>query len=163
MACRGVFFAITDEDAARLLAAKSDEEVLDLVQEEIEERWDEGWLQETDKSWDAMHRSLSDGTLECSRDTPLEKCVLGGRQLYEGDDYTISFVSPSEVKEVAAAIGELDKAWMRLKYFQIDPCDYDVALTEEDFEYTWEWFQGVQAFYRKAAAHNRPVIFTVDH
>lgn len=162
MACRGVFFAITDEDAARLLAAKSDEEVLDLIQEEIEERWDEDWLQETDKAWDAIHRSLTDGTLACSGENLLEKCVFGGRQLYQGDDYIVSFITADEVKEVAAAIKGVDETWLRSRYSQIDPDDYQGEVDDEDFEYTWEWFQGVQSFYQKAAAHNRPVIFTVD-
>lgn len=162
MACRGAFFAITDEDEARLLAAESDEDVLHIVQEEIEERWDEDWLQETDKAWDAMHRTLADGTLEGSGDTPLDKCVPGGRQLHQGDDYIISFLTAAEVREVAEAIKGLDQDWMRRKYSQIDCRDYEVGLSEDDFEYTWEWFQGVQAFYQKAAAGNRPVIFIVD-
>jgi len=50
MACRGVFFALTAKDVKRLLAAESDDDVLEIVEEEIEERWDEDWLQETDKA-----------------------------------------------------------------------------------------------------------------
>jgi hypothetical protein len=162
MGCRGVFFAITQDEAERLLAARSDEEVIAIVQEEIEDRWDEEWLQETDEAWDAMHRSLTDGTLSSEPLSPLHKCVLGGRQLHQSDDYIISYLTAPEAKEVAGAIKGLDESWMRRKYFQIDPGDYEFPTTEEDFEYTWTWFQGVQAFYQKAAAHNRPVIFTVD-
>jgi hypothetical protein len=29
-------------------------------------------------------------------------------------------------------------------------------------DYTWHWFEQVRDFYRKAAAANRAVIFTVD-
>ena len=37
--------------------------MLDIVQEEIEEPWDEEWLLEMDKAWDAIHRCLTDGRL----------------------------------------------------------------------------------------------------
>lgn len=48
MSCRGVHFAITDEDLELLLAAQSDEELLGLVSDGIEARWDEEWLVQTD-------------------------------------------------------------------------------------------------------------------
>jgi hypothetical protein len=35
-------------------------------------------------------------------------------------------------------------------------------LTEQDFEYTWEWFVGLREFWQRAAAENRAVLFTVD-
>ena len=55
MACRGVHFALTDDDRAKLLIATRDDDVLSVVQKEIEERWDTDWLCETDKAWDAIH------------------------------------------------------------------------------------------------------------
>lgn len=109
-----------------------------------------------------MHRCLGDGTLSFEPLSPLHKCVLGGRQLYGGDDYIMSFLTAPEVKEVAAAIRDLDEGWMRQKYFQIDPKSYGFPTTEEDFQYTWEWFQGVQALFQKAASKNRAVLFSVD-
>jgi hypothetical protein len=41
MSCRGVHFAITDEDLGRLLAAQSDNQIRELISDGIEERWDE--------------------------------------------------------------------------------------------------------------------------
>jgi Domain of unknown function (DUF1877) len=35
-------------------------------------------------------------------------------------------------------------------------------LTEDDFEYTWAYFEDLPAFFRKAALAGRSVIFTVD-
>lgn len=55
MACRGVHFAITDEDQAALLDAEGDDAVRDII-EQIEETWDADNLAEVDKAWDAMHR-----------------------------------------------------------------------------------------------------------
>ncbi len=97
MACRGVHFAISADEQARILSAVDDEAVLTLVQDVIEERWDKEWLYESDKAWDAIHRCLTDGTLRPNRGTyPLKLAVLGGRQLYSADDYIISLVSQHE-------------------------------------------------------------------
>jgi len=51
---------------------------------------------------------------------------------------------------------------MRERYFAIPASDYECPLTEDDCGYTWSWFQGVQAFYQKAAASGRVVMLTVD-
>jgi hypothetical protein len=163
MACRGVHFALTDEDAKRVLAAAGDNEALiELIQEDIESRWDTDWLAETDKAWDAIHRCLTDGRLSFASSTPRHLCILGGRQLYDGDDYIVSFITPEQVKEVARAIADIDEAWMRARYFAIPASDYGCPLTDDDCGYTWSLFQGVQALYQKAAAAGRAVMFTVD-
>ena len=57
MSYRGVHFAITDEDLRHILDASSDEERLRVIGDGIEERWEEDWLAQTDKAWDAIHRS----------------------------------------------------------------------------------------------------------
>jgi len=43
----------------------------------------------------------------------------------------------------------------------IGPSDYQVQLDDEDRAYTWYWFLRVRDFYRRAAAADRVVIFTV--
>ncbi len=84
MSCRGVQVAITEEELGRLLATQSDEELLSVISDDIEEPWDENWLVQTDKAWDAIHRCLTDGKLEYENgDYPLRLCILGGRQLFE--------------------------------------------------------------------------------
>ena len=105
MACRGVFFAITADDAAALQGAADDDALMILV-EAIEEVWDRDNLAECDKSWDAMHRLLTDGILQFGNGPePLRHCVLGPNQLHDADDYIVSLVPPVKVKEVAVALG----------------------------------------------------------
>lgn len=164
MACRGVLFAITQEQAHRLRAARvNDALVLSIVQDEIEEGWDEAHLCQTDKAWDAIHRCLGDGTLKSGQD-PLSLCILGGEQLHGDRSYIVSLLTPEQVNSVAEAARPLDKSWFREAYFRIDPADYAVPgqLNEEDFEYTWAYFESVREFYEKAAAETRWTIFTVD-
>ena len=167
MACRGVHFAIPDEEAQRLIAAVgNDERVVYIVQEEIEQKWDEAHLCQSDKAWDAMHRCLSDGTLQLNCGSyPLTHCVLGGEQLHEGDDYIVSFVTAKQVSDVAQALLSLTKEWFRERYFAIDQNDYGMPPGfdyELDFEYTWGYFEEVRNFYQKAANEGRAVIFSAD-
>jgi len=163
MACRGVHFAITPEEAARLLAASSDEKVRDIVQLQIEEQWDEQWLYETDKAWDAIHRCLTDGAVTVTRNgSPFALCILAGAQLHRGEDYIVSLKTPDQVAAIAAAISTMTQEQFRERYFKIDKANYGGDVSEDDFEYVWEYFKDLPEFYTKAAAAKRFVIFTVD-
>lgn len=166
MACLGVLFALTDADTKRLLSARQavhrDEEIMAVI-EDIEERWDTNWLYEAGKAWDAIHRCLTDGQLEYENgEYPLNLCVFGGTQLYDGDDYIIFLKSPEQVADVAAALKDIGEAALRERYFKIDAETYDGEVSEEDFGATWDWFQELPDFYAKAAKAKRSVMFTVD-
>lgn len=65
---------------------------------------------------------------------------------------------------MAEALSPIDKEWFRTRYFKIDPSDYGIPgmLNEEDFEYTWDYFEGVREFYQRAASEGRWSIFIVD-
>lgn len=162
MACRAVIFAVTAEDAERLLAAVGDANVVDLVRE-IEERWDDDTLVELDKSWDALHRCLTDGDLALDNgDYPLSHAVLGGRQLHDGDDYIVSYASPDQVGEIAAALAPLDERWLRERFATLTFDDYQGVADDEDIAYTWAFLPALKDFYRTAAANGRAALFTVD-
>jgi hypothetical protein len=162
MACRGVFFALTGAQEAALIATRDDVEVRAFVGE-VERGWDKPWLCEADKAWDAMHRCLSDGTLGSGRRaSALDMAVLGGGHHYEGEEYVVAHVRPQEVAEVAKALETVTEAWLRERYDGIDPADYQGELDDEDFEYTWYYFEQMREFYRRAATGGRAVIFTVD-
>lgn len=164
MACRGMFFALTPEQEAALMATGDDGEVLEFVAELEMGAWDGEPLDcETDKAWDAIHRSLSDGTLGCGRRlSALDMAVLGGGHHHEGEDYIVAHLRADEVAQVAAALKNVDQVWMRGRYDRIDAVDYQGVLGDEDFEYTWYWFTQVRDFYVAAAAAGRAVVFTVD-
>lgn len=130
---------------------------------------------QTDKAWDAIHRCLGDGTLRnreepswsrlfSTKRAPLSLCILGGEQLHNDSSYIVSLLTPEQVKQVAEALRPLDKDWFRARYFKIDSADYGVPgmLNEQDFEYTWVWFESVRDYYKKAAAEGRWSIFTVN-
>jgi hypothetical protein len=163
MAARGVHFAIKSDQLASLLAASNDDERMEVI-EQIEEAWEKEYLAESDKAWDAIHRCLTDGSLLYeSGEYPLNHVICGGRQLYQGEEYTVSLVTPEQVGDVSRAIDPLTEDWMRERYFSLlKPNGYDGEIGDVDFRYTWTWFENVRDLYRKAAASGRAVIFTVD-
>jgi hypothetical protein len=158
MAGRGVHLALGADDEARLLAAGTDDERLDLLLDELLPRAD-GWAQETDLAWDAIHRCLGDGTLRPGAD-PLRRCVLGPRSLYGGGERIVTLLTAPEVTEVAAAVADLREPDLRARYFALDADAYGEPLTAEDFEYVAGWFARLQRFYAKAARAGRAVLFT---
>jgi hypothetical protein len=163
MACRGVHFALTDEQRTQLLSiVESQGDVIGFIQEDIEENWDADWLCETDKAWDAIHRCLTGGTLSEGDSTPFHWCILNGSQMYIGDDYIVSFVDAPNVKLVSEAIGTLTASDFRTRYEAIDQSDYGVQLSDEDFGYTWEYFMALRDLFKRASAAGRSMLFSVD-
>lgn len=68
-----------------------------------------------------------------------------------------------KARDVAAAIAPITREEMRERYSRLKDTDYPQEyLGEEDFNYTWGWFEGVKEFYQRAAAAGRPVIFTAE-
>ncbi len=162
MSCLGVHFALNAADTAALLAAGDNEAVLGFI-EALEEKWDEEWLSQTDKAWDAMHRCLSNGTIYYDEgDYPLNRAILGGKHLYDGDDYVVAYIALNEVKDVSAAMAPMTEKDLRKRYDAIDSDDYDGEHGDKDFEYTWQNFLTLREFFKKAAGADRSVVFTVD-
>jgi hypothetical protein len=157
----GVHFAIDAEAADRLLTAADDDQVAALIEEIEEETIGVGHC-DTDKAWDAIHRSLTDGYLGYGNGTfPLNAVILGGAQVYEGDDYIVSLLAPEQVREVAGAAAEVDQATLRAGYDRIDVEDYGPEFGDEDFAYTWSNYTDLVTFFHRAAETGQHVIFTV--
>jgi hypothetical protein len=166
MACLGVHFALTDEEIKFLRSFKDDSERLNHLQEEIEEPYMTNHPElcaQTDKAWDAMHRLLSDGELSYYEGPePLRFTIIGGEPIYAESDYIMSLKAPSQVKALAAVLPGITKEEFRNKYDLIDESKYGSPKSDDDFEYTWDWFTGVVTFYQKAAEEGRFVLFTAD-
>jgi hypothetical protein len=166
MSCLGVHFALTEEDTKALQSFEDEQARITYLVEEIEPRYfDEprSFIAESDKSWDAMHRALSDGMLTWTGGNyPLNHTVLGGKRLYFKDDYIVSLKSPEQVRDIAKALEPIDEATFRALYNNINAQNYDADLSAEDFEYTWGWFQGVRELYASASIDGRFILFTAD-
>ncbi len=162
MGARGAFLAITTEQVQALTAVQGDDMEVKETIWEMEGVLDSDKRVFCDSSWDALHRCLTDGQLEVANGPyPFNHVVLGPRQLHEGDDYIISLVFAEEVRDVAKALEPLTEQWFRDKYFTILPKDYALEYGQQDFEYTWSYFEEVRDLYLRAAAAVCAVVFEV--
>jgi hypothetical protein len=166
MAGRGGYYAITPEQMGRLLAARKESNPDQAVMEAlwaIEEKMPERYSYYLDKSWDGIHRTLNDDNTPGGRlmeevgDWPLCLIVLGGQRLYEPNDEHIYLIRPDEVAELAAALHEIDEGWARKRFFVLRECFN--GIDEEAFGYVWGHLQDVPAFFARAAAEGRAVVF----
>jgi hypothetical protein len=161
-----VHFAITADEAQQLRSIPDERARLDFIVDNLEESYfkdTSGFKAESDKSWDAMHRALSDGEFSWDGGSyPLNHAVLAGELLYTQDDYIMSLKTPDQVRDIAAALSSLTHDEFRRRYFAINSKTYDVDLSEEDLDYTWSWLQGVRDLYTRAAEAGRYVLFTAD-
>jgi Domain of unknown function (DUF1877) len=166
MSCLGVLFSLDEKEVEKLKKFKSDEDRLQYLQEEIEETHFEKFAErvaELDKSWDALHRSLTDGKLEYTNgEFPLSHVILGGEIIYFEDDYIMSLKTPEQVKQIALKVNNVDEKYLKNGYDKIDVVEYGLELTDDDFNYTWIWFDGSKEFWKLAADENRYVLFTAD-
>lgn len=166
MGCRGVHFALSESEAVHLRSLPSDRDRLDYLLDEIEESYfadREEYLAESDKAWDAMHRALADGGLTWDGgEYPLNHVVLAGELLSTEPDYIMSLKSPKQVRDIAAALPIITESEFRHRHFAIDQDAYGFPVDEQDFGYTWEWFQNVRRLYGVAAAEGRYVLFTAS-
>jgi len=161
----GVHFALSSADATRVRACSDPDDLVEVITEEIEETYleDKQWSFETDKAWDAIHRCLTDGQLLYeSGPFPQAYAVLGGQALDAGDDYTACLVEPAQVRELVPALAQVTKEWMTERYETLGSTDYAGPIGAEDFNYTWDNFEGLRAFFEKAAGAGRAVLFTTD-
>ena len=166
MACLGVLFSLDKDTVFKLKSFSTDQGRLEFVQKEIEATYFDNFPQrmaELVQSWDALHRSLTDGKLTYTNGTfPLNYVIMGGEIVYNADNYIMTLKNPEQVKAIAVEINKIDKDNLRKRYFKIDEVDYEFPLTEEDFEFTWEWFDLSKEFWKLASEENRFVLFTVD-
>jgi hypothetical protein len=158
----GVYFAVSPEQEHTLLDADAsgDVDAVGDVVEEFEATWEDGrFSADTDHAWDAIHRCLTDGTLDPDGGTyPLSHAVLGGRHL--SDDIYVVYVSGAEVQDVADALRGIERDWLRGRLEAVTDPRYTGGRDDADFEYTWSNFVDVREFYGRAAAAGRAVVFT---
>ena len=111
MSCLGVLFALNRWQADALRAvSRSDvpEYIATAIEEDFFDCHRED-LAELDKSWDAMHRTLTGGLLRFGGSRPLGNVILGGEVLYgclEGEgDYIAVLKAPDKVRRTLQEIG----------------------------------------------------------
>ncbi len=95
---------------------------------------------------------------------PLGKLILGGLHLHsDTQTYIINLIECGELPGISTALKKVTKEWLKQRYDQLRGTDYPQELiSEQDWEYTWDWFSGIPEFVSRALSEGRSIIFTVD-
>ena len=162
MGCLGGFRAITEETLTQLRNVPRADRLPDYLDE-----MEQAHSCDLDKSWDAIHRALTNGRLEYGDQSAPGCWVILGGEVLRGDregeeDYIVTGKTPRQVKEVYRFLQGLTQETFRALYFAIDPEAYGFPLSEEDFEYTWYYLSDSIPFWRNAAEEGLWVLFDVD-
>lgn len=162
MACRGYFLALDEPCTALLLAQDGNDEWLSEVIQELDMS-DAPDHCDVDRAWDGIHRCLTEGELggEDGR-YPLNAVVLGGLPMHRGDDYVVSFNTSAEVRDVAAALTDLDLEPFIARYWTLDPNEYGAAIDQGGLDYLTYYLREITRFYQQAAQAGWSTVFVVD-
>ena len=74
----------------------------------------------------------------------------------------MSLKTPQQVRDIVMALPAISEEEFRRRYFAIDARSYGFPLSDQDFQYTWDWFQGVRDLYTRASQAGRFVLFSAD-
>jgi hypothetical protein len=161
----GVHFALAVKDHRKLVGFTNPADLLEFLAEDLETRYLESrtWAFRSDKAWDAIHRSLTDGKLEHETGPyPLAYAVLGGKHLPAGDGHTACLLEVEQVKELVPALAAIEKEAFMARYRTLADTDYAGTVNDTDAAETWKCFVGLRTFFEKAKDAARPVLFSVE-
>jgi hypothetical protein len=162
-------FAITPQEARRFLRAaeQGDGPVHDLIEQLMEEQRNQPLHVEMDKAWEPIHRCLTDDTDGGDLDFeaspyPLALCILGDQQLLKEGHRTAALLTPEQVADVAAALAKITEHWLRARFFAL-PDNQFHEIDEDNFGWTWAYFQDLPPLFVRALALGRAVLCTISH
>jgi hypothetical protein len=166
MACRGSHVAITAEQRKELEALPNAEDRYFYV-EELSDVVGEGFWQDLDKAWDAIHRCLTKAPPNSefldshAGEYPLKLCILGGKELGDDTDYIVHLIEPDELADVAAALQGITEGQFAELYWK--HCkDAWPEYGETDLGYSWSYFEAMRDFFARVAPAGRAVVFSAD-
>jgi len=163
------WFPMDASESAELRASLDvtlDDERRALVERLLERKQGQALHVEIDKAWEPIHRCLTgDHGPELDFDAgerPLSLCVLGGEQLLPEGHRTASLVSSEDVLALAGALKAVRREWLRERFFAL-PDDQFHELDDEAFEWIWEHFELLCAFFEAVARAGAAVVCTISH
>ncbi len=161
----GAYVILRREDAKEIFSQEDDagvRAVAERLRSSQKHREDELVL-DCGKHWDAIHRTLTDGTLDGETgDFPLDHAVLGGRRLYKGDDFEAILIRPDIVPHVSQGLHDLKRAEFAEKYMALDPEDYGQQPTEPECDAAWAILKLIRQLFEDASNEHAAILFTAD-
>ena len=129
-------------------------------------------LLDIDKTWHMIHYTLAGTEWETFDDEPLTLLILGGKPVNDEDmGYGPARLLPADtVRQIDRALEDIDEAAFRARFHVKDMIrDHVYPVRDEDaqdeaalFDYVWQYFVQLRAFYRSAAERGRCVFAFIE-
>jgi len=164
VAGHGAYIVLTREDAKELFSQEGDVAVRAVAERlrRSPKHIEDDLVLECGTSWDPIHRSLTDGTLNQDvEDFPLDHCVLGGKRLHAGKEFEAVLIRPDIVPHVAAGMHDLKRAEFTERYMALEPASYGKQPTETEGDETWAMLKLIRQLFEDAGNEHAAVLFTV--
>ena len=151
-------FALDREDAKQLFGCRDETALRDVVQQWAESDliWEEQRVVRCAACWPALHRCLSDGSLDLDGgEFPLNHVFLGGRSMANNELLLVALVRPDMVPMVAQAMASLSREELQQAYENLEESQRETA----DFEAIWNAFETARDFFARSAEQRHAVAF----
>lgn len=158
----GYLIALSRDNAKRVFAQGDDAGLISLLDElkKSPELKKKGHVLDMAKAWDAIHRLLTEGTLEPNGgDFPLNTAILGGKPIHKGTDFAAVVVRPDMTPFVAEALAEVTQEDFQKKFGDLPGHGYNQGTTSKDFDEVWRVTRLLKDFYEFCAAERLAVLF----
>ncbi len=114
-----------------------------------------------EKSWHSLHYLLTGVTGEAP--PPLGNAILGGTPIGNDIGYgPARFLTPEQVREVAAALSDLKIEQLAQRFDAISSANIYACPDEDEFEDVRHYFQQIVRYYADAAARGNAMVLWVD-
>lgn len=160
----GAYIVLIRADAKELFAQEDDASVRSVAERlrKCPKHREDDLVLDCGSSWDPIHRSLTEGTLEYDGgEFPLDHCVLGGRRLHKGEDFEAILIRPDIVPHVSQGLHNLKRAEFTEKYMALEPDEYGKQPTEPEADETWAMLKLIRQLFEDASNEHAAVLFTV--
>ena len=161
----GIHFALSAKDLSRLRKLEDPGEILDFIAEELEERYLENdkWSFQSEQAWDLLHRCLTgDPSLPKPRAAALAQAILGGVEIEADSEVNPRLVEPEQVLDTAIALEAVEQDWFEQRHEELDDTISEGEVGAGDLEDAWSAFEGLRAFFDRAAKAGRAVLFVAS-
>lgn len=159
----GMLFALDDDAAEPLLAARGDAAALTALVEAIEEGGVTASC-ETEKAWDPISCALAPaGESRDPDEWPAYGVILGDEDLTEeSEDLMLNYLEPAHVPEVAAWLATLDEEAFGAAYDMMPEGLRNAEWGAQERAYAWDYLRHIRVFFAEAAEAGRHVVFHVN-
>ena len=163
MAGLGFHIALSRDNAKRVFAVPNDTALLALIEEfkNSKELRKNGQVVECKRTWDAIHRCLTEGTLDpTGGEVPMNHAILGGKQLNKGNEFIAVLVRPDLTPFVAEAMHDMKEPDFRQRFFALGQHGYDQPINEKEYTLVWHHVQELRSFFEFCSEERFAVLFT---